>query len=76
MNLLGLQKGADQTTLGEWLRAQTPESVRVLHRISADFVDWSSQQAKPARWLHAGQVETFFDDTELEVDGHTDQSLA
>ena len=70
MDLLGLQKGADQSTLGEWLRAQTPESVRVLHRINADFVDWSSQQAKPARWLHAGQVEIFFDDTEVEVQGH------
>jgi hypothetical protein len=33
-------------------------------------VDWSSQQAKPARWLHAGQVEIFFDDTEIEVEGH------
>jgi len=70
MNLLGLPKGTDQSTLGEWLRAQTPESVRGLHRINADFVAWSSQQAKPARWLHAGQVETFFDDTELEVAGH------
>jgi hypothetical protein len=70
MDLLGLLKGADQSTLGEWLRAQTPESVRVLHRINADFVDWSSPQAKPARWLHAGQVEIFFDDTEVEVQGH------
>jgi hypothetical protein len=26
MSLLGLDKGADQTTLGEWLRAQTKES--------------------------------------------------
>jgi hypothetical protein len=24
---------------------------------------------KPARWLHAGQVEGFFDDTEIEVEG-------
>jgi hypothetical protein len=70
MDLLGLRKGADQSTLGEWLRAQTPESVRVLHRINADFVGWSSQQAKLARWLHAGQVEIFFDDTEVEVQGH------
>src|ERR1019366_6281259 len=62
MDLLGLEKGADQTTLGEWLRAQTPESVRALHRINAEFVDWSSQQAKPGRWLHSGEVETFFDD--------------
>ena len=70
LDMLGLEKGADQTTLGEWLRAQTPESVRALHRINAEFVDWSSQQAKAGRWLHAGEVECFFDDTELEVDGH------
>lgn len=69
MDLLGLEKGADQTTLGEWLRAQTPESVRALHRINAAWVDWASQQAQPARWLHAGQIEVFFDDTEIEVEG-------
>src|SRR5271169_5509145 len=53
MHLLGLAKGADQTTLGEWLRAQTKESVQVLHRINAELVDWSMAKAKPARWLHA-----------------------
>ncbi|HEY5085157.1 MAG TPA: transposase, partial [Rhizomicrobium sp.] len=70
MNLLGLAKGADQTTLGEWLRAQTKESVQVLHKINAELVDWASRQAKPGRWLHAGQVEVFFDDSQIEVLGH------
>lgn len=70
MNLLGLAKGADQATLGEFLRAQTPESVRALHRLNAEFVLWSSQQAKPGRWLQGGEVELFFDDTEIEVLGH------
>lgn len=70
MDLLGLAKGADQTTLGEWLRAQTPDSVRGLHQLNADLVAWASQQAAPARWLHAGQAEVFFDDTEIEVTGH------
>jgi hypothetical protein len=70
MDLLGLAKGADQTTLGEWLRAQTKESVLALHRINAQLVDWASQQAKPGRWLQGGAVETFFDDTEIEVAGH------
>jgi hypothetical protein len=70
MPLLGLKKGADQTTLGEWLRGQTKESVIVLHRINAQFVDWASQQAKPGRWLQGGEVELFFDDTEIEVEGH------
>jgi hypothetical protein len=70
LDLVGLDKGADQTTLGEWLRAQTPESVRALHRINAQLVDWASQQAKPGRWLHGGEVELFFDDTQIEVEGH------
>jgi hypothetical protein len=70
MSLLGLEKGADQTTLGEWLRAQSAESVRALHRLNAQLVDWASAQAKPGRWLHAGEVEVFFDDTEIEVEGH------
>jgi hypothetical protein len=51
------------------LRAQTKESVIALHRINAELVDWSSQQAKPGRWLHGGEVEEFFDDTEIEVEG-------
>src|SRR5205809_897110 len=58
------------TALGEWLRGQTKESVLALHRINAELVDWASQQAKPGRWLHGGEVELFFDDTEVEVDGH------
>jgi hypothetical protein len=69
MGLLGLAKGADQTTLGEWLRAQTKESVQALHQINAELVDWSIGQAAPGRWLHAGQAEVFFDDTQIEVLG-------
>lgn len=70
LQLLGLDKVADQTTLGQWLRGQTKESVLALHRINADLVDWASQQAKPGRWLHGGEVELFFDDTQIEVEGH------
>jgi hypothetical protein len=70
MDLVGLEKGADQTTLGQWLRAQTKESVQGLHRLNAELVDWASAQATPARWLHAGQAEVFFDDTQIEVQGH------
>lgn len=70
LGLLGLEKGADQTTLGEWLRAQTKQSVLALHRINAQLVDWSSQQAQPGRWRHGGEAELFFDDTQIEVEGH------
>lgn len=69
MGLLGLKQGADQTTLGEWLRAQNKQSVLALHRINAQLVDWASQQAKPGRWLQGGEVEVFFDDTQIEVQG-------
>jgi hypothetical protein len=69
MDLLGLQAGADQSTLGEWLRAQSKESVLALHRINAEFVDWAAKEARPQRWLHGGEVELFFDDTEIEVSG-------
>ena len=70
MQMLGLEKGADQTTLGQWLRGQTKESVIALHQINAQLVEWASQQAKPGHWLQGGEVEVFFDDTEVEVDGH------
>jgi hypothetical protein len=70
LDLVGLEKGADQTTLGEWLRAQTKASVQGLHQLNADLVAWASRQAAPARWRHAGQVEVFFDDTQIEVTGH------
>jgi len=70
LGLLGMERVADQTTLGQWLRAQTPESVRALHQVNADLVDWASQQAQPGRWLHGGEVEVFFDDTQLELTGH------
>lgn len=70
MRLLGLDKGADQTTIGQWLRAQDQDGVRAIHRLNAEWVDWASQQAKPGRWQHGGEAEVFFDDTEIEVEGH------
>src|SRR5216684_914220 len=57
MRLLGLEKGADQTTLGEWLRGQTIGRVIALLRLNPELVAWASQQAKPNRWLHGGEVE-------------------
>jgi len=69
LELLGLAKGADQTTLGEWLRAQTKESVQALHRINAALVDWARREARPARWRYGGEIEVFFDDTQIEVSG-------
>ena len=69
LELIGLRKGADESTLGQWLRSQTKESVLALHQINADWVDAVLAQAKPARVLHGGALEMFFDDTEIEVHG-------
>lgn len=66
---VGLEKVADQTTLGQWLRAQTPESVRGLCKLNSDFVKEVISNSKPARVRHGGELEVFFDDTEIEVYG-------
>lgn len=67
--LAGVPTFADETTLGEWLRAQSPESVQAMGQITRDFILWVMPRATPGRWLHNSQREVFFDDTELEVSG-------
>jgi Transposase DDE domain group 1 len=67
--LFGVKKFADQSQVGEWLREQSSESVAALRRLLQELVAWVWQQAQPARLLHAGQREIFFDDTQLEVSG-------
>lgn len=67
--LVGLSAGADQSTLGEWLRAQTPRTVEAVMSINRNFVQQVLAQAAPGRVLHAGRPTVFFDDTEIEVDG-------
>ena len=69
LEAIGLEKVADQTTLGEWLRAQTSESVQALCKLNADFVAEVIESAKPSRVRHGGELEVFFDDTEIEVHG-------
>ena len=60
---------ADETTLGEWLRAQTPESVRAFWELIQAFIAWAAQRAEAGRWKYSGRAEVFFDDTQLEVSG-------
>jgi hypothetical protein len=67
--LFGVKKFAGQSQVGEWLREQTPESVAALRQLIREFVRWVWAQAPPGRLRHGGQVEVFFDDTQLEVSG-------
>ncbi|MDW8310868.1 MAG: transposase, partial [Verrucomicrobiales bacterium] len=67
--LFGVEKFADQSQVGEWLREQSEESVAALRQLLHQFVAWVWEQADPRRLLHNGQREVFFDDTQLEVTG-------
>jgi len=67
--LFGVGKFADQSQVGEWLREQTQEGMDALRGLLREFVAWVWKEAAPARLLHAGQMEVFFDDTQLEVNG-------
>ncbi len=69
LELVGLSKGADQSTLGEWLRAQKERGVEAVMDLNRRFVSEVLQKAKPARVRHAGRLTVFFDDTQIEVDG-------
>ena len=67
--LFGVSKFADQSQVGEWLRGQSAQSVGALRQLLQEFVQWVWEQSEPARLLHAGQREVFFDDTQLELRG-------
>ena len=62
LGLFGLDAGADQSTLGEWLRAQSDASVEAVMNLNT-LVAEVLAKAKPARVLHAGRPVVFFDDT-------------
>jgi len=68
--LLKVARWADESTLGEWLRAQTPEGLNGLWALIREFVGWALGRIKPGRVRHAGQLEIFFDDSQIEVSGH------
>lgn len=67
--LAHVEKFADQTQLGEWLRKQSDASIAALWKLIAEFVQWVIARADPARWTYAGRAEVFFDDTQIEVFG-------
>lgn len=71
LGLFGLEAGADESTLGEWLRAQSEASVEAVMDLNLALVAEVLAQAKPARVRHAGRPVVFFDDTEIEVEGKT-----
>jgi hypothetical protein len=67
--LLGIERFPDQTSLGEWLRNVGTEGWQALRRINRDLARWILDRAQPGRYEHAGRLECFFDDTQIEVSG-------
>jgi len=67
--LARVERFADQTQLGEWLRKQSEASVAAFWELIAEFVRWVIAQAQMERWTYAGRAEVFFDDTQIEVFG-------
>ena len=67
--LARVEKFADQTQLGEWLRKQNDTSLAAFWQLIAEFVQWVLARADAARWTYAGRAEVFFDDTQIEVFG-------
>lgn len=71
--LAGVKRFADQSTVGEWLRAQSAASLEALREINREWIQWVIQRVEPGRWLQSGQREVFFDDTQIEVYGRNFQ---
>lgn len=67
--LFGVAKFADESQVGEWLRAQTPASVAAVRALNRELVGWIDGRVDRRRLQHGGQEELFFDDTQLEVWG-------
>lgn len=66
---LGIKRFPDESTLGQWLRGIGDAGAQALMRINRDFIAWALERIAPERLLHAGELELFFDDTQLEVTG-------
>ena len=67
--LFGVPKFADESQVGEWLRAQSVESVAAVRALNRELVAWIDRRVQRRRVQHGGQDELFFDDTQLEVSG-------
>lgn len=66
---LGIERFPDETTLGQWMRSVGDEGAKALMQINREFIAWALTRIKRERLLHAGELEWFFDDTQLEVTG-------
>ena len=74
--LLGLPRMADASTINLWLNRQSREGSDALWKIIREFIAWVIARAPKERILHEGKLENFFDDTQVEVEGHHFENTA
>jgi len=67
--ILGVRRFADQTQLGEWLRELGEEGAQALKEVSRKLVARALPQCPEPRVRSGGEMEVFFDDTQIEVHG-------
>lgn len=66
---LGVKRFADQTQLGEWLRGLGPAGVTALRRVLGRVAAAALALCPAGTVRTGGELEVFFDDTQLEVTG-------
>jgi hypothetical protein len=66
---LGVTRFADQTQLGEWLRELGPQGLAALRRVQRALTQRALALCPPGTTRTGGELEVFFDDTQLEVTG-------
>ena len=74
--LLGLPRMADASTVNLWLNRQSTEGCDALWGLIREFVQWVMAKAPKARLVRQGRLEVFFDDTQIEVEGHQFENTA
>ena len=74
--LLGVKKLPDQSAIGEWLRNVGEDGAEALRGIIRDFCAWALGRADRSRLLLGGELEWFFDDTQIEVNGRKFEGAA
>src|SRR5258706_4872067 len=62
--LFGVAKFADESQVGEWLRAQTAEGLAAVQALNRELVAWVDGKADRRRLQHGGADELVFDGTE------------
>jgi hypothetical protein len=58
--LLGVARGADASTLGEWLRGQSEAGIQAVQGLIREFAAWVMSRVNPETVRRDGKVEVFF----------------